>query len=266
MKKKRLGLIFIIMSFVAMISCNDDDPFTPPIPEDRMLAVSDTVCMMFTSMNGSSQGGIEDVEMDIYKKRHNAWMNSIPFAFGELVKKSSITFIGETDSAKINGYINCGYNKEGFVSMARGYNVIVKYKFEDNALKVFVKDIDRWVTLGYGNKEKIDVYIETKIFYAGAMPLHPDEIIPSFEDKYVWEIQGTNSFDANISITPEQAAKLIERKNWQDYFDEIGENWKYMPAANYYSTMFKSSQDMKHKYQGATWSIYKMTYTPKIEE
>ncbi len=268
MKKRSLGLT-IILSLILMISCSDDDDgFTPPITEeDTMLAMSDTVCMMFRSMNGSSDGGIDGLERGKYRELHHRSMNNAIFELDDFVENSSITFIAGTDSAKIRGYVDCGYVKSGsqmLVSAWKAHDAIVKYKFENNALKVLIKpENNEWATLGYGNKEKIEVYIETKAFHVGAMITDPNYTDPYMDDKYVWEINGTTRFEANISVTPEQANKTVETQYWQDFFDEVQTNWIYIPVGKYYGETFKSQQDMKRKYQGATWSVYKMTYTPK---
>ncbi|MDR2951585.1 MAG: hypothetical protein LBV71_20535 [Prevotella sp.] len=267
MKKTSIGLT-IILSLILMISCSDDDDgFTPITEEDTMLAVSDTVCMMFRSMNGSSDGGIDGMERGKYRELHHRSMNSAIFEFDDFVENSSITFIAGTDSVKIRGYVDCGYVKSGsqmLVSAWNAHDAIVKYKFENNALKVLIKpENNEWATLGYGNKEKIEVYIETKAFHVGAMITDPNHTDPNMDDKYVWEINGTTRFEANISVTPEQANKTVETQYWQDFFDEVQTNWIYIPVGKYYGETFKSQQDMKRKYQGATWSVYKMTYTPK---
>lgn len=251
-----------------MISCSDDHEFNPPITgKDKMLVVSDTVCLMFKSMNGSREGGIDGLERGKYRELHHRSMNYAILRFDDIVKNSSITFLGEKDSIKIMGYVDCGYVKNGsyiLVGSRKAYDAVVKYKFENNALKVLIDpESNEWVIMGYGNKEKIEVYIETKAFHVGAMITDPNQTNPNIDDKYVWEIDGTTGFEANISVTPEHGNKMVERQNWQDFFDEVQTNWIYIPVGKYYGETFKSQQDMRQKYQGATWSVYKMTYLLK---
>lgn len=264
MKTKHLELAILISLFFVMIGCTDDNTIIPTKVENKTLAVTDTVCLMFKSMNGSGEGGIEGIETGKYKERHLIWMNQLPFVFGKRAMGSSMTFIGETDSVEITGHINCSYNDDGYMLYTSAIKKKFKFKFENNALKILLyPDRENWVTVGYGNKEKIEVYIESKCMHVGAMPIYPDQIVEGAEDKYVWEIEGTSHFDTNISITPELAKATMERENWQDFFDEVRYDWVYMIAGKYYADMFQKPQDMKHKYQGATWSIYKMTYLPK---
>lgn len=271
MKNKLLQFTIVAISAFMIISCGDDNVITPPIiKENKVLTVADTTCLMFKSINGSKDGGIDGLESGKYRERHLSQMNSMILAFSEMVEISSITFIEETDSVEITGYINCGYSESYphlFTRVLKANKAKFKYKFEDKALNILAYPLkNEWVTLGYGNKDKIEVFIETKKFDVGAMPIDNNEIRPEIEDRYVWEINGTSGFDASISITPEQATKIIERKNWQDFFDEVNTNWIYIPVGKYYGEMFKSQQDMKHKYQGASWSIYKMTYIYKTTD
>ncbi len=270
-KSRKLGFIIILFTAFLIIGCSDnDDDIILPTEENKTLAIADTVRMMFKSMNGSKDGGIDGLEAAKYQELHSNSMNSLIFPFNNLVENSSITFIGNTDSVRINGYIDCGY--VDFPSYRAYYglytnNSTFKYKFEDSAFKILREDIEQpeWVTLGYGNKEKIEVYIETKNFYAGGMPLDPNQANPNIDDRYYWEINGTTSIDVNISITPQLATALVQNDNWQDYFDEIQAEWINIPTGKYFAENFTSPQDMIHKYQGVTWSVYKMTYLPTQE-
>lgn len=257
--KNFLLIITSIISMSLMISCSNSDDEDPTVSaENKTLAVADTVCIMFRSMTGNSEGGIDGLETAKYKEKHLQNMNGFIAKFDQFVEESSVTFLGETDSVKINGYIHYGYTNSGYYRYSRvisAVNKVFKYKFEDNMLKVFYEadeadDEGEWLVLGYGNKDRIDVYVETKCMAMGS------------SDKYYWETSGNTGFDVNISISPEQADKLVANQDWQDFFDEMNANWIFIPAGKYYAETFKSPLDMKCKCEGASWSIYKMTYLP----
>ena len=270
MKAKHLKLATLISFLLVMIGCTDDNIIIPPKAENKALAVTDTVCLMFKSMNGSSEGGVEGIETSKYRQIHNSRMNGGMLNFGELVRDSYIIFIEGTDSVKINGFMGCayitplGWGDQRSYTVIKGWNAVCKYKFEGNALRIqYEPYTDSWITLGYGNKEKIEVYIENKHFYVEAMYKEGDYISPEAEELYFWEAKYSTLFSVPITITAEQANTIIERQNWQDFFDEVSANWYNIPIGQYYAETFKSAKDLKHKFQGASWSIHKMTYLPK---
>lgn len=271
MKKINHRLVLVLTFSIIVVGCTkeDDNPLIP-IVENKALAVKDEATLMFKCLTGSQEGGIDGLEEERYKALHHDKMNQL-LSYDHLVEKSSILFIGDTDSLVVNGYLNCSFfNYYGTILnlVAAVTEKTYKYRFDNEALKILfdnTNDKENWLTLGYGNKEKLEVYIETVNFSVARMIADRNDTT-NWDDKYVWEHMGTFGFTSHESLEPKVAENKVQDQDWQAFFNNVGDNWKYIPAGKYFAEVFKSKNDVKFKPEGVTWSINKITYLPVEKE
>lgn len=263
---KKITWLIITLFIVCITSCSNEEEIIQPPAKNKILAISDTATLMFKTLTGSLDGGIDGLEIAEYEKRHYRFQANL---IKSNIDKYAIEFINNTDSLFINGHVASIYIYDPYNRLSITYLTANKfktqYKFEDNALNILVPTNygQIWATIGYGNEEKIEVYLESKA-------MGDTHKIANIEDKpientYYWEEQGNSAFSASINIPQERAKHLLARQNWQDFFDETHKHWSQIYSAEYYGKYFKGPEDMIRQYQGASWSIFKMTYTLQEE-
>lgn len=268
---KKITWLIITLFIVCITSCSNEEEIIQPPAKNKILTVSDTATLMFRAMTGSIDGCEEGLEMGKYREKHYDLYGNLIISN---IDKFVIEFINNTDSLFMNGHISSAYTYTPYsykldITFFKANRVKLQYKFENNALKVLVPTsyTPIWVTVGYGNEEKIEVYLENKKMGAGHKMINHEE--NPIEDVYYWEIEGSSTFSACLNISQERAEYLLSRQNWQDFFDETHEYWSQLGGADggaeYYGKYFKGPEDMIRQYQGASWSIFKMTYTLKEE-
>lgn len=268
MKTNNLKRVAVVGMVLLMAGCGKSDTTPDPVPENTVLTGTGAELLMFSSMTGTPEGGIEGVESEKYLERHLRYMTS---SIGYYIENSSLTFIGGTDKVKIFGYVHTGYSTFPGYPFIRTYNRIkaadgevFQYKFEGDELKILIDpDKEEWVTMGYGNQEKIEVYIEAKHYLCG---MGASATYPEPEDGYAWNYGLSTGTETYATVSPERATILIKNKDWQDFFDEIHSVWAIIPLMKEEAERLESPKNLILRREGVSWSVHKMTYLPQVVE
>lgn len=94
-------------------------------------------------------------------------------------------------------------------------NASLKYKFEDDKFMVYLpNDEDDWVIVGYGDQNKIEMYLDSKSINRDMVFVTQSGVI-SNPDGFYWE-SSYSGFTTLISVTPEATLATTER-GWSSF-------------------------------------------------
>lgn len=264
---KKLIISFIIsLTLISFVRCSDDETYIEPsLPKQTTLKASIPEELYIGSLTGNKDGAIEGLLLEEYRDRYHEKLSRNNIT--DLFNLSSITFTELSDSVEIRGYINFDYlNKDHYTYVYRIHTNFAKfnYKFENGAFMINIsqnkEEKSEWMILGYGDKNKIEVYIDSKVMRSG--------FVLEADGSYTSEM-GYSSFTSQIGVDPDEALANAKNHNWNIFFDEISTIWTRISIMTSWAETWGTVESLKipngnsssNRYMGVSWRIIKVTYT-----